>query len=230
MKSLAKYFHLMKERPDLFRYSAEPGEIKIITEPLRIRIEQRRLQDELRAQGNPIHWVDIGMLSEDKWFWVLRDLVEFPDGKIGGYIRFINRMSNDVGGFNVILICVQNNRILLIRKFRHEERNWSWEFPRGFGEPNLSAEENARKEMLEEIGISPSQLILLTEIRESRGGTAVFYADIALGQEITLDVGEGIANYNWVTLTELREIVKQGKLSDWFSLWAYTLANINHLI
>jgi ADP-ribose pyrophosphatase len=230
MKSLTKYFKLIKERPDLFYNSGDPGEIKIITEPNRILSEQQRLRDELRSQGKPTHWVDIGMLSEDKWFWVLRDLVEFPDGKVGGYIRFINRMSNDVKGFNVVLICVQKDRVLLIKKFRHEERNWSWEFPRGFGEPDLDAEENARKEMAEEIGVSPSKLILLTEVPESVGGTAVFYAEIEPLEDVLLGVGEGISNYKWVSFTELREFVKSGNLSDWFSLWAYSLACMNQLV
>jgi ADP-ribose pyrophosphatase len=230
MKSLTKYFQLMKERPDLFFNSGDPGEIKIITEPNRIRSEQQRLRDELRSQGKPTHWVDIGMLSEDKWFWVLRDLVEFPDGKIGGYIRFINRMSNDAKGFNVVLMCVQKDRVLMIKKFRHEERNWSWEFPRGFGEPNLDAEENARKEMLEEIGISPSKMVLLTQVHESIGGTAVFYAEIAPREEVMLDIGEGISNYKWVSFAELHELVKGGNLTDWFSLWAYSMASMNKLV
>jgi ADP-ribose pyrophosphatase len=157
-------------------------------------------------------------------------MVEFPDGKIGGYIRFINRTSNEAGGFNVILMCVQNDQVLMIRKYRHETRGWSWEFPRGFGEAGLTAEENARKELEEEIGAKAARLILLANAAEQKGGTAVFYAKIAPEQKITLDVSEGIASYRWVSQPELDDLVAQGKLVDWFSLWAYALAKDKKLI
>jgi hypothetical protein len=132
LSSLTKYLALMKEHPSLFRNSGEMGEIKIINDPERIKIEQKRIRNELRKNGQPESWIKIGLLSEDEWFWTVRDMVEFPGGKMGGYIRSINRKSNEVGGFNVILMCVQNDQVLLVRKYRHEERRFSWDFPRGF--------------------------------------------------------------------------------------------------
>ena len=214
----------MKEHPSLFRNSGEAGEIKIINDPERIKIEQKRIRKELRKNGQPESWIKIGLLSEDEWFWTVRDMVEFPGGKMGGYIRAINRKSNEAGGFNVILMCVQNDQVLLVRKYRHEERRFSWEFPRGFGEPGLTAEENARKELEEEIGVKALRLTLLTQVVEEKGGTAVFYAEMESGQKITIDAGEGLASYRWVSLAELDKLVAQGSLHDWFSLWAYALA------
>lgn len=219
-----KYLQLMKERPDLFHNPDEPGAIKIILDSGRILAEQKRIQAELRAKNLPERYIDIGILSEDQWFWVVRDMVEFPDGHVWGYIRYINRMSSEQGGFNVVIMCVQGDQVLMIRKFRHEERSWSWEFPRGFGEPGLSAEENALKELEEETGAKPSRLTMLTNVTEEGGGTAVFYAEISPNQKITVETGEGIGGYRWVSLSELDEIVAQGKVSDWFSLWAYALA------
>ena len=226
--SLTRYLTLLNERPELFRNLDEPGEIKIIHDPERIRAEQARLQAEMRAKGKPEHYIEIGVLSEDQWFWVVRDLVEFPGGKIGGYIRFINRISNAEGGFNVVLMCARGDQVLMIRRFRHEERNWSWEFPRGFGEAGLSAEENAHKELEEEIGAKALRLTLLTTVAEEKGGTAVFYVELDPEQTITLEAGEGIASHRWVSLAELDEFVKQGKLLDWFSVWAYALAKMRN--
>lgn len=223
---LTKYLSLMQERPELFRNLGEPGEIKIIHDRERIRAEQARLQAEMREKGKPEHYIEIGVLSEDQWFWVVRDLVEFPGGKVGGYIRFINRVSNAEGGFNVVLMCARGDQVLMIRKFRHEERSWSWEFPRGFGEAGLTAEENAQKELEEEIGAKALRLTPLTVVAEEKGGTAVFYAELDPEQTITLEAGEGIASHRWVSLAELDEFVKQGKLADWFSLWAYALVKM----
>ncbi len=144
-------------------------------------------------------------------------------GQVGGYVRWINRKSEEGGGFNSVLMCVQGDKVLLIRKFRHEERNWSWEFPRGFGEPGLSAEKNARTELEEEIGVSNAKLTCLTKVKEGNGGTAVFLVEIPKGERIILEKHEGLSKYKWIKMTQLEQIVKKGQLSDWFSLWAYTL-------
>jgi ADP-ribose pyrophosphatase len=223
MNTLEKYLTLMQERPELFRNKGEKGEIKIITDKNRILAEQKKIRAKLKKDGNPANWIDIGVLAEDQWFYVLRDMVEFPDGRVGGYIRWINRKSSEGGGFNSVLMCVQDDKVLMIRKFRHEERNWSWEFPRGFGEPGLSTEKNAKTELREEIGISNAKLTLLTKVKEGKGGTAVFLAEIPDGQKIKLEKGEGLSKYRWVKLSKLEQIVKKGQLSDWFSLWAYSL-------
>ncbi len=118
---------------------------------------------------------------------------------------------------------MQGKNVIMIRKFEHDQRDWVWEFPRGFGEPGLTAEENARKELAEEIGAVPVKMELLTLVKEERGGTAVFLIDLPQDQEITLESEEGIASFRWVPMNELDTLVEQGKLSDWFSLWAYAL-------
>ncbi|NWG06129.1 MAG: NUDIX hydrolase [Chloroflexi bacterium] len=229
MNSLGKYFELMLQNPGLFENKGEKGEIKIITDKKRILAEQKKIRTELKKKGNPTCWIDIGVLAEDQWFYVLRDMVEFPpdekfpNGRVGGYIRWINRKSSEGGGINSVLMCVQGDKVLMIRKFRHEDRNWSWEFPRGFGEPGLSAEKNARAELEEEVGVSNAKLTLLTKIKEGKGGTAVFLVEIPDRQKIKLEKGEGLSKYRWVKMSKLEQIVKKGQLSDWFSLWAYSL-------
>lgn len=223
MDSFKRYLSLIQERPELFTNTGAKGEIKIITNPERILAEQKRIQKDLHLKGFPKHWIDIGVLSEDEWFWIVRDMVEFPDGYIGGYIREINRKNQD-GGFGVVLLCIRNNQILLIKKFRHEVRHFKLEFPRGFGEPTKTAEENARNELFEEIGVKNAQIELLTEVKEGIGGTCVYVAKLLPNQEIQLDTREGIGGAEWVLPSELHEMILDGRLSDQFTLWAYTLA------
>ena len=177
MNSLEKYLELVKQNPAMFSNSGNVGEIKIITDEKRILAEQKKIRSKLKNEGKPSCWIDIGVLAEDQWFYILRDMVKFPDGRVGGYVRWINRKSEEGGGFNSVLMCVQGNKVLMIRKFRHEDRNWSWEFPRGFGEPGLSAEKNARAELQEEIGVCNAKLTCLTKVKEGKGGTAVFLAE-----------------------------------------------------
>jgi ADP-ribose pyrophosphatase len=230
MDSLSKYLALAQERPDMFHNKGDEGEIKIITDKDRIIVEQKKIRAKLKKEGKPSCWIDIGVLAEDQWFYVLRDMVEFPDGRVGGYIRWINRKSSEGGGINSILMCVQDDKVLMIHKFRHEERNWSWEFPRGFGEPGLSAEKNARAELQEEIGVTNAKLTCLTKVEEGRGGTAVFLVEIPDGQKITLETHEGISTYKWIKISRLEQIVKKGQLGDWFSLWAYALAKVSNVL
>lgn len=230
MRSLEKYFFLLEQNPKLFENKGDPGEFKIITDKKRILAEQKKIRAKLKKEGKPSHWIDIGVLSEDEWFYTLRDMVEFPGGTTGGYIRWINRKSEEGGAYNVVLMCVQDDRVLMIRRFRHEERNWSWEFPRGFGEIGLSAERNARKELQEEIGISNAKLTCLTRVKEGKGGTAVFLVEIPKGQKIALETQEGISKYKWIRISKLEQIVKNGQFIDWFSLWAYSLAKSQQLV
>lgn len=220
---LERYFQLMRSNPALFKNSGETGEVRIITDKKRILDEQKKIRASLKKEGNPPNWIDIGVLSEDQWFYVIRDMVEFPGGKVGGYIRWVNRKSTEGGGFNSVLMCVQEDKVLMIRKFHHEDRKWNWEFPRGFGEPGLSAEKNARMELWEELGVRNAKLTRLTKVKEGKGGTAVFMVEIPKDQKITLETQEGIAKYRWVKKEKLDQMVKKGQLSDWFSLWAYAL-------
>jgi ADP-ribose pyrophosphatase len=226
MSGISAYLELMKKHPEWFANTGEAGEIKIITDGKRIRSEQRKIRSQLKKEGKPAHWIDIGILAEDQWFYVLRDMVEFPDGQVGGYIRWINRKSAEGGGFNVVLMCVLDEKVLLIRKFRHEVRAWSWEFPRGFGEAGLTAEETALMELREEIGVSHAELTCLTMLREGRGGTAAFLAKIPDGSQVMPDAHEGIQTYRWVPRHMLEEMIKNGQLQDSFSLWTYLLAKL----
>ncbi|RPI92025.1 MAG: hypothetical protein EHM40_14145 [Chloroflexi bacterium] len=107
MDKLNNYLLLVQKMPSLFQNTGEAGEIKIITEKKRILNEQKKIRARLRKDGNPPHWIAIGILAEDQWFYILRDMVEFPDGKVGGYVRWINRKSAEGGGFNSVLMCVQ---------------------------------------------------------------------------------------------------------------------------
>lgn len=221
--SLEKYFSLIKEYPKLFSNSGEFGEVKIITDKKRILAEQKKILARLKKEGNPPEWIDIGVLSEDQWFYTIRDMVEFPNGYVGGYIRSINRKSQE-GGFGTVLVCRQNDKYLLIKKFHHEDRAWSWEFPRGFGEPGLSAIQNARKELEEETGVKKAKLTNLATIREGKGGLAVFLAEIDRDEKITTEIGEAIVTFEWVHKKKIKQMIKQGVVNDPFTLWAYILS------
>ena len=218
MDSLSKYFSLMQERPELFRNTGEPGEIRIIDNKERILSEQERMRAQLEKEGKPACWIDIGILAEDEWEYVVRDLVEFPDGRIGGWRRNINRKKVE-GGTGVVVMPVQGSKVVLLKHFRHEDRDWHWEFPRGWGTPGLSAEENAGKELAEEIGLLPSKLVQVWR----DPATAFFYAELQEGEPQNQD-GEAIQRIDLLDIVDLDNWIMSGKITDWFTILTFLMA------
>lgn len=215
MASLRKYFKLLEYHPELFLNPDEPGVIKIITDPEKIKTLQARLKKEYKEAGKKTEWIDIGILGEDQWEYIVRDLVEHPNGRIGGYTRSISRIALQ-GGIGVVVMPVQDDKVLLLKHFRHETRSWYWEFPRGYGEPGLSAEENARKELFEEIGLSPAKLIEIGR----HPGIAFYYAELENG-EPRIPADEAIQKIESIDLDELENWIISGQITDWFTIIAY---------
>jgi ADP-ribose pyrophosphatase len=218
MGILNKYLTLIKENPDMFRNSGDIGEIKIITDEKRILAEQKKIRAKLKKEGKPSCWIDIGVLAEDEWDYIVRDLVEFPDGRIGGFRRDLNR-KNLESGTGVVIMPVQGNRVLLLKHYRHETRNWYWEFPRGYGTPGLSAEQNAIKELSEEVGLLPRKLIPVF----GRSDTMFFYAEMDDGEPQTQD-GEAIQKIELIDIKDVDEWILNNKITDWFTIIAFLMA------
>lgn len=218
MDFLSKYLVLVREQPDLFRNTGEEGEVKVITDPNRIRIEHERLKENFRNAGKPENWIDIGILAEDEWEYVVRDLVEFADGRIGGWRRNINRLVSQ-GGIGSVVMPVQGDKAILLKHFRHEERAWFWEFPRGWGTPGLTAKQNAIKELEEEISLKPQKILQVWQ----EPTAAFFYAEMEDGESHTQD-GEAVQKIELVGLKELEARIMDGDITDWFTVLAFLMA------
>ena len=217
MASLTKYFKLMKEHPQLFANPEEEGVIKIITGKEKIITLQSKIKREYKESGKKPEWIDIGVLAEDEWEYIVRDLVEHPDGRIGGYTRSISRISLH-GGIAVVIMPVQGDKVLLLKHFRHETRSWNWEFPRGFGEPGLSAEQNAIKEIKEEVGLSPQKLLEVGRYP----GIVFFYAELDEGKP-QKPADEAIQKIEFLNLDELENWIFSGQITDWFTIMAFLM-------
>ena len=207
------YIDLIKERPELFRNSGEEGEIRILTGSEAIMSIEEELQKE------------IGILYEDDYIILLRDAVIFPDMSRGTYIRIIPREAD--GG--VVILPVLEEKILLLRHYRHSLRRFVWEVPRGFGEAGLTAEENAVKELAEETGIIDPVLEYLGKVCPDSGTRSdqVSVFRVKLSPAYTFksrDEKEGIDAYRLVSKRELRELVGSGDMIDGFTLSAVALA------
>jgi ADP-ribose pyrophosphatase len=226
---MKNYLELMSLRPDLF--SNDSAYIRIVSDEQEILKWQEQKQKELMQSGKPLRWADIGIVLDDPYIVVLRDLVEFPDGFRGGYFRLINR-ADLKGGQGVVVLLEMDGKYLLLHQYRHPTRSWGYEVPRGFGEPGVAAEEQAKNEVQEEVGGEIAKLIDLGIYYNNTGleGNKVklFYAKLKfIGQPAQ---EEGIESFLWVSLIELEEMIANAKITDGFTIATYTRAKLRGLL
>jgi ADP-ribose pyrophosphatase len=223
------YYALMQSHPELFRN--ESAILKIINDPEAITAWRKDQLETLDVMGLPPEWGDIGVILDDPYFMVLRDLVEFPNGERRGYSRVIGQ-ANLKGGRGAVILPEYQGKLLLLHLYRHAPRAWMYEAPRGYGEPHLPPAENARKEIREEIGGEVSELGDLGTYYDNSGlvgpEVALFYAKLSSVGEP--DENEGIQSFELVTVTELEEWIRSEKVCDGFTIAAYTRAKLRGII
>lgn len=223
------YQKFIMEYPNLFQNENVP--IKIVKDVRSIEDWQKNKRAKLSIEGKPLEWADIGVVLDDPYVVMIRDLVEFPGGRVAGYFRVINRADLN-GGQGVVVLAEKDDKFLLLHQFRHPTRSWSYEIPRGFGEAGVEAEEQAKHEIREEVGGEINKLIDLGIYYSNTGleGNKVklFYAKLkSVGKPAE---EEGIESILWVSLAELEEMIASAKITDGFTIAAYTRAKLQKLI
>lgn len=226
---MSDYHDLQQKHPELF--GNDHAMIQIIHNPETIQAWQVERSQALALQGKPTSWADIGVVFEDPYFFIVRDLVQFPNGRMNGYARVLSH-ANLNGGRGVVVLPEYEGRIMLLHQYRHPTRQWHYEVPRGYGEANIPAAENARKEVLEETGGEIADLQELGELYNNTGfeggAVSLFYARLAsIGQP---NADEGIASFIWLELAEFEEWIGTGKVNDSFTIAAYTRAKLRGLL
>jgi len=148
-----------------------------------------------------------------------------------GYIRSVATASLK-GGHGAVILPEYHGKILLLHQYRHPTRKWHYEVPRGYGEPNTPLDVNARKEIEEETGGVAAELVSLGEFYNNTGyetaPVALFYAK--LSSVGTANENEGIESFVWLTVKELEEWIANEKITDGFTIAAYTKAKLKGLI
>jgi ADP-ribose pyrophosphatase len=125
---------------------------------------------------------------------------------------------------------------VLLKHYRHAPRQFLWEIPRGFGELGVSPEDNARRELREEVGAEAIRVVPmgigLPDSAILRGKAWFFFAEIdepAPNWRIEAAV-DGIVDQQRVTPAELRRMILEGEVVDVFTIAAYSLAQLRGLI
>lgn len=217
---LERYLALTRSQPELF--VNPPGDIyEILLDRSRIRFAQQAAFRSRQATNLSVSDLRVGVLAADPFVTVLREAVAFPDGTCGLY----NRLMLLKG---VVVLPMLGQKLVLFRRFRHGTRSWHLEAPRGTGSGAGRMEEDARRELMEEIGAQTDELLDLGEYHPSSGVIAetmkLYLARISgIG---ALEKHEAITSVELLTASEAEAMVSGGEVTDGPTLVAYLRARL----
>ncbi|MFF9277408.1 NUDIX hydrolase [Streptomyces griseosporeus] len=240
-RPMNRYEALRRAVPEWFR--DDPGGVRILKDPALVQRARREvtrsqqgavrglfgaLRARLRAVVRPVR---AGVVSANRYLWYLRDPVRFPDGRLGLYDRLLPPPGSSPGVV-VLPLLGPEGKVVLIEHHRHATRGRHWEVVRGFGAPGATGEENAVREVREEIGVTPTQVTPLGAVHPDTGLLAhrvELYAARVDGVG-ALETGEAIARALVVTPAEAEAMVADGRITDGFTLAALYRARLSGLL
>jgi ADP-ribose pyrophosphatase len=220
-----RYAALQAEQPQLFVNPPNcPIEILLAEED--IGEAQRSARTRRESEGLPTSDLRVGLLADDAYIGhVVRDAVRFSDGTGGLYNRVIAS-----GGIAVLPIL--GDAIVLIRIFRHAPRRWFLEAPQGFMPEGSDPAEVTRRELMEEIGASVTELTALGEVYTSTALTSerlkMFAARISGTGEPQRS--EGIEAIRAIPAPEIDGLMRDGTICDGPTITLITHARLRGLL
>lgn len=200
-----RYLRLMEERPQAFSQSPL---LPIVTDT------------DLAAQFTARTGRTLGVVYESPYRLMVVDLVRGPEG-LFAYERVLPAARGDA----VVAVPVWEGKFVLLEQFRHALRQCQTAFPRGFGENGLSAHENVRKEIQEELRAQVLEQRPLGRIA-SDSGLSGDEAHAILCRITRPDPPlqyEDIQGMVCLTPAELETEIAAGHITDGFTLSAYAL-------
>lgn len=126
----------------------------------------------------------------------------------------------------VVMIPKCGEKYILIKQYRHAIRNEQHSFPRGYAEDGDSPEQNALRELKEELGVTQiSSVNFLNRVAPDSGLTSCrAYVYCVEFDKYNVNLGhEGILDIVELTESEVNEWIQSGKIDDGFTLSAWAL-------
>jgi len=208
-----RYIELKQERPEYFENS------KVYT----IEFDSDIIKNFEKKTGKKI-----GVIYESSYNILVVDLVYNQAGKYFTYERLLPAVKSGA------VVCVPKiqNRFILLKQYRHTLQNYQYAFPRGYADINCTAEENAKKELMEELGATATNLKCLgTIIPDSgiSGGEATFFL-CEIDNYAIIPGYEGIEDICIVSSYELTEMISKKEITDGFTLGAYAYLKALNLL
>jgi len=221
---LTRYFELVRDRPE--RFTNPGGDIyEILLEPDRIRHAQSEAQRHRLRERLPSSDLRVGVLAEDPYLLVVRDAVRFADGSYGLYNRLIVPSG-------AAILPIHDGRVVLLDRFRHGTRAWHLEIPRGSFSGTGAHDEEARRELSEEIGGHATELVDLGLLHSTTGCLdEMHHLYMARVDRVGVpDRHEAIAALRLFTIDETAQRIADGTITDGPTLAAFLRARLRGLL
>lgn len=157
----------------------------------------------------------VGTLTENPWFAVREQFVTRPDGQTLTYYT-IDFPSPAVG-----VVARRGDAFLLIRQYRFIVGQWVWAIASGGIAAGESAEDAARRELLEETGYEADKLTPIVSYYPSYGcgnqEFKLFLAEDPIATGADFDRSE-VHDVRWFSRGELIEMIQSNGIVDGLSL------------
>jgi 8-oxo-dGTP pyrophosphatase MutT (NUDIX family) len=161
-------------------------------------------------------------LYESDWVRLVLTDVEIPDGE--RFEHHVVRMPRKAAG---TVVHDPDRGVLMLWRHRFITDSWGWEIPAGGIEPGETPEAAAIRETREETGWEPTALRPLVRYHPTNGLSDqtfhIFVADGATHVGDPTDAGEA-ERIEWVAVSELRRVVRDGQMLDGLSLTGISYA------
>lgn len=164
------------------------------------------------------------VLYTGKWLTLRKDTIIKPDGS--------NATQEVIERKDIVLVIPRvNDTMILVEQYRYAVDQRSLEFPQGFIEQGEDPLVAARRELEEEAGIK-SSLIFLGELWASSGFLEqkihVFYAESHTPGKQNLDVTEKDMKTRVLSIENVKQYIKKGKIKNAPTVAAFSLFLINN--
>jgi ADP-ribose pyrophosphatase len=172
------------------------------------------------AGAHPVT-VRVKLIYDSPWWRLYEDDTARSDGSQGIYIRVATSSGE---GAIIVVPRTPSGKHLLIRTYRYPVKQELWEFPAGLVEPGENPVDTATRELEEETGLQASSATLIgTQFPVSGLISDTFYTVLAEvpeadESELTLQADEGITGAKFVTLDDLRHMVRNNEIRDGVTL------------
>jgi len=219
--NLTDYHALFDRFPTVLGPVGQSQEIEILLEKEAILEAEQVVEARLISQGTlpevAKDWSRVGIVSEDQYFYWIRDAVRFPSGSLGTYDRILWKSALENSPGVGVLAVFQDKKIIVNLCYRHATRSWEIELPRGMREQGESPEDAARREIEEETGAKIREPLYLGEMSPDAGilssSVPLFFAEVSHVGATSHDFSEVISGNLTFTCEELKTLYQKGTLS-----------------
>lgn len=161
------------------------------------------------------------LVFENTVFSVYADHIADKHGNVvPQYLSVVPKclLADSIAG--VAVLPVRDDRVGLIRVFRHPLAKWSWEVIKGHAEPGEDARDVAARELLEESGflVAADKFIDLGTIAPEGGvieGRSRLFVGVLTGQvekAVTPELGHGVLVFH--NQDEMDDLIERGEIED----------------